>query len=49
MVKEHKLHGTIYDVEGEMMVHEQVMDSYRGGALSNRVEKSNMKDNEAIN
>ncbi|WP_209122096.1 hypothetical protein [Alkalihalobacillus sp. BA299] len=30
-MKEHKLSGTIYDEEGEMMVLEQIMDSYRVG------------------
>ncbi|WP_179295616.1 hypothetical protein [Bacillus sp. FJAT-45350] len=41
-MKEHKLHGTIYDVEGEMMVHEQLMDSYRVGVISdNRNNESN--------
>ncbi|WP_281248929.1 hypothetical protein [Bacillus alkalicellulosilyticus] len=36
-MKEHKLTGTIYDTEGEMMVREQLMDSYRTGTNENRV------------
>ncbi|WP_156942357.1 hypothetical protein [Alkalihalobacterium bogoriense] len=30
-MKEHKLTGTVYETEGEMMVREQLMDSYRTG------------------
>ncbi|WP_216828932.1 hypothetical protein [Alkalihalobacterium elongatum] len=30
-MKEHKLTGTVYDEDGEMMVLEQIMDSYRVG------------------
>jgi hypothetical protein len=30
-MKEHKLSNAVYDAEGEMTVHQQVMDSYSHG------------------
>ncbi|UOE93441.1 hypothetical protein [Alkalihalobacillus sp. LMS39] len=38
-MKEHKLTGTVYETEGEMMVREQLMDSYRTGTHEDSMEK----------
>ncbi|MBP3949761.1 hypothetical protein [Bacillus suaedae] len=35
-MKEHKLTSGIYDAQGEMDVHQQVMDSYSHGTLEQR-------------
>ncbi|MDT8859397.1 MULTISPECIES: hypothetical protein [Bacillaceae] len=35
-MKEHKLSNHVYDAEGEMSVHQQVMDSYSQGTHEQR-------------
>lgn len=37
-MKERELYGTLYDEQGEMMVHEQLMDSYREGTFGRKTE-----------
>ncbi|WP_158211725.1 hypothetical protein [Alkalihalobacterium alkalinitrilicum] len=47
-MKEHKLSGTIYDEEGEMMVLEQIMDSYRVGTTEDHASNSQNETNEQL-
>lgn len=37
-MSEKELSGTMYDEQGEMMVHEQIMDSYREGTFGRKSE-----------
>ncbi len=35
--------GIVFEQEGEMSVHEQVMDSYREGTIENKLQEEDIK------
>ncbi|MFC0473257.1 hypothetical protein ACFFHM_22835 [Halalkalibacter kiskunsagensis] len=43
-MKEHKLTNMTYDAEGEMSVHQQVMDSYSQGTHEQRHQEEEMEN-----
>ncbi|MDE5412309.1 hypothetical protein [Alkalihalobacterium chitinilyticum] len=47
-MKEHKLTGTIYDEQGETMVLEQIMDSYRVGTTEDERVNGQQRNNEEL-